>query len=283
MPGRQTPGRQKEKALAEYKPGRIDPLRLSDNARPIFERNYAMLYECGVVIDVNLLAAYANAIAQYEKAQQHLEQHGMTVKVGKTSYEMPSPYLGIRDRSMEMIERLGERLQLDKLVLMPKVRDPSLVDADLSAADVHRALSAAGGVLTHAANILGTDRKTLRAYIDAHPDLVAIEHEVDEANKDIAESQLMQLIRGGDRTAVIYFLETQAADRGFQRNTKVTHKDEREVVFDLSGATEAEIHEIQQWLASGGHGPPPASLTRTRSRAGAGAPASRAIEGEVRP
>lgn len=91
--------------------------------------------------------------------------------------------------------------------------------------EVGRALALSGGIANRACKKLGCDPKTVRRYIERHPELEAICNECREGLKDDAEDQLAKAVRRGEAWAVKFFLLTQARDRGYVDRKEVTGAD----------------------------------------------------------
>ena len=73
----------------------------------------------------------------------------------------------------------------------------------------------AGGIITVAARALGCTPKTVRAYVNRYKACREALAEGKEGRKDFVESALFKRITEGDTTAIIFFLKTQAQDRGY--------------------------------------------------------------------
>jgi hypothetical protein len=77
------------------------------------------------------------------------------------------------------------------------------------------ALKATFGFVEPAARLLEMDASNLRKYVRSHPRCVAVQIEAKEKIKDLAESQLVQLLNAKDWRAVQFTLLTLAWDRGY--------------------------------------------------------------------
>ena len=77
------------------------------------------------------------------------------------------------------------------------------------------ALLAAGGVLTEACKALDCTRGSLRAFLVTHPDLEKGRLHAREETLDLAETKLIEKIKGGNLTAIIFLLKTQGKSRGY--------------------------------------------------------------------
>lgn len=81
--------------------------------------------------------------------------------------------------------------------------------------DVERALREAKGFQTVAAKNLNVSFATLKNYLKYYPELNNVIEEVRENMIDFVESKLFELIKAGDKTAIIFYLKTQAKHRGY--------------------------------------------------------------------
>jgi hypothetical protein len=81
--------------------------------------------------------------------------------------------------------------------------------------EVSEQLVKAGGIITVAARALGCQPKTVRAYINRYKACKEALVEGKEQRKDFVESALFRRISDGDTTAIIFYLKTQAQDRGY--------------------------------------------------------------------
>jgi P27 family predicted phage terminase small subunit len=126
------PGRRKlPKNEPVAPPGRpVVPVELSDAAKVEFGRLCALLEAMGVLttVDQGLLAAYAQFYADWLEAEAQLRKFGKIIKspgrrtsktvAGVTTteesggYPIQSPYLAIRNRSVEMMAKLGAEFGL---------------------------------------------------------------------------------------------------------------------------------------------------------------------------
>lgn len=78
-----------------------------------------------------------------------------------------------------------------------------------------RALVEARGLVTVAADRLQVTPWAVYKYMDNHPDVKRAQVEAQERLKDFAEAKLYQQISEGNTTATIFFLKTQARNRGY--------------------------------------------------------------------
>lgn len=77
------------------------------------------------------------------------------------------------------------------------------------------------GNISRAADALRTSRKTLHAYINEHPTVKDALHDIREAGKDRGEMMLQSRMAHSD-TLLIFFLKTQAHDRGYGDRSQIS-------------------------------------------------------------
>lgn len=92
-----------------------------------------------------------------------------------------------------------------------------------SADQVIEQLRLSHGNISHAAGKLNTHRKTLHAYINEHPTVEVALKDIRESTKDRAETMLQTRMATSD-TLLIFFLKTQAHDRGYGDRSQTEHK-----------------------------------------------------------
>lgn len=82
------------------------------------------------------------------------------------------------------------------------------------------------GNISAVARSFGVSRRAVYDLLDKHPDLKELVYEQREAWKDDAESELMrQAMEDKNTTALIFFLKTQAKDRGYIERQEHTGAD----------------------------------------------------------
>jgi hypothetical protein len=77
------------------------------------------------------------------------------------------------------------------------------------------ALKQGKGFVSVAADILGCSMRTVNNYIDNHPILGEVRDDARERMKAVAEGKLFDQIEAGKLTAIIFYLKTQARNRGY--------------------------------------------------------------------
>ncbi len=110
--------------------------------------------------------------------------------------------------------------------------------------ELKKAIEGSGGYISNIARRLNVDWHTAKKYIDRHKlnGLLKIE---DEKLNDIAEMKLVDKIKAGDTTAIIFRLKTKARDRGYveQRDYMVQLDEEKKRISSLF-PTQDEINDI---------------------------------------
>ncbi len=80
---------------------------------------------------------------------------------------------------------------------------------------VGTALLQTKGMVTLAAKMLNCDYNTVRNYIKRYPEVAQAAKDAKDATIDAVELKLYDNIMRGDTTAAIFYLKTQARDRGY--------------------------------------------------------------------
>lgn len=133
----------------------------------------------------------------------------------------------------------------------------------LKVSQVEKALRDSKGFVSQAASALGVSRTTLYVYINDSPTLQRVLEEEREASKDFAESKLLKNIEEGKETSLIFFLKTQAADRGYvdKQKVEVLVRNELEAALDaLQEGLTIEEYERVLYVLSRGDSPEAAKL-----------------------
>ena len=102
-----------------------------------------------------------------------------------------------------------------------------------TAQQVADALTETRGFVTHAARRLGCHRMTVSRYIKKYPTVRQARDDAKEALKDHAEIQLLSAINEGNMTAIIFFLKTQAKDRGYVERHELAPADGGSFEFNV--------------------------------------------------
>ena len=102
----------------------------------------------------------------------------------------------------------------------------------VSAAEVIDQLGRSHGNIKHAASKLNTSRFNLHKYINEHPTVQAALADIREGAKDDAELMLYDRMRTSD-TLLIFFLKTQARNRGYSDTLALTGKDGGDIAINV--------------------------------------------------
>lgn len=77
-----------------------------------------------------------------------------------------------------------------------------------------------GGIVTALANLAGIDRCTAMKYLNEIPDAKAQFESQKETIIDLAENQLVNLVKQGDKDAIFFLLKTVGKRRGYSEKTE---------------------------------------------------------------
>jgi len=102
-----------------------------------------------------------------------------------------------------------------------------------TAAQVAQALTDAQGLARYAAQRLGCTEQTIYSYMKKYPTVKAARDAARESQIDYVESKLLEQIKDGNITAIIFYLKTQAKHRRYTERTELTGKggDNLEVII----------------------------------------------------
>lgn len=121
------------------------------------------------------------------------------------------------------------------------------------AADFIRAIPGSGGIISTIARRVGCDWHTVRRYIDEFSTVAQAYEDECEAVSDLAESKLIESIRGGDLASAKWWLS---------RKRRSEFADRREItgangapVFDIEAARDEILAAITGELAEDESGP----------------------------
>lgn len=102
-----------------------------------------------------------------------------------------------------------------------------------TAAQVIEAVKGSRGFVTTIAKRLGCDRTYIYKLAEKFPTVKEAIEEEREGNKDFVEGKLMQQIEAGNITGIIFYLKTQAKDRGYIERQEITGADGNEVIIKV--------------------------------------------------
>lgn len=103
-----------------------------------------------------------------------------------------------------------------------------------TAQQVADALTQAKGFVSVAARNLGCTDQTVRNYIERYAVCKQAVTDAREAMIDYAEGKLYQNIQNNDTVSILFFLKTQAKQRGYVERTEVTGANGNDMRIKLS-------------------------------------------------
>ena len=89
------------------------------------------------------------------------------------------------------------------------------------AEDVIAAIEGSRGFVTEIAKRLGCARTYVYTLVDKYPTAKRVLQDEREGLKDFAEGKLLEQIKAGNMTAIIFYLKTQGKDRGYVERTEI--------------------------------------------------------------
>jgi len=95
------------------------------------------------------------------------------------------------------------------------------------------ALNAKAGMVTYAAEALKISPVTLYRWIKRSPELQQSLNNIRNANIDMAESALIDKIKKGDLTAIIFYLKCQGKSRGYVERQETRHSFDKDTVINI--------------------------------------------------
>lgn len=91
-----------------------------------------------------------------------------------------------------------------------------------TATQVADTLQESNGLVGVAAERLGCTRRTVQRYIERYETVAQARDDARDNLTDTVEGKLIEKIKGGDTTAIIFYLKTQAKNRGYVERQEVT-------------------------------------------------------------
>ena len=106
----------------------------------------------------------------------------------------------------------------------------------ITAQEAIDAIQGSGGFVTVGAARLGVTRKTVYSLRKKFATVAEALEDERERQKDFAEGKLQEQIKAGNMTAIIFYLKTQAKNRGYVERIENTGRDgspiEYKIVFE---------------------------------------------------
>jgi len=91
--------------------------------------------------------------------------------------------------------------------------------------DVEEAIKKAGGFISIAARTLGVTRQAIWKRVKKSARLKEAIDDIEEKYLDLAESELVKAIDGGERWAITFYLRTKGKKRGYVEGQELTGKE----------------------------------------------------------
>ncbi len=108
-----------------------------------------------------------------------------------------------------------------------------------TATQVIEALEETRGYVSKAASKLGCTSRTIYYYRDRFVSVAEAWQGIREKRTDFVENKLQQQIDSGNITAIIFYLKTQAKDRGYVERQEVTGADGGKVDINITWAEDS--------------------------------------------
>lgn len=115
---------------------------------------------------------------------------------------------------------------------------------------VEEALRQAGGMKYIAAEKLKCAPSTITAYLKKYKSLEKVVDEATELTLDVAEAALINKIKDGDTTSIIFYLKTKGKKRGYSERHEITGSDGEAVKYVIEVPKEARDDEEWQEMYS---------------------------------
>ena len=109
-----------------------------------------------------------------------------------------------------------------------------------TATQVIEALEEAQGYVSKTASLLGCTPMTVYNYRDRFVSVAEAWQGIREKRTDFVENKLQQQIDSGNITAIIFYLKTQAKDRGYVERQEVTGADGGKLDINISWAEDSD-------------------------------------------
>ena len=100
-----------------------------------------------------------------------------------------------------------------------------------TAQQVIDALENADGYVSKAASLLGCSSRTVYNYRDKYVTVAEAWINIRERRHDFVENALHKRIQSGSDTAIIFYLKTQAKDRGYIERQELDHSGKLELEY----------------------------------------------------
>jgi hypothetical protein len=85
-----------------------------------------------------------------------------------------------------------------------------------------KAIEDSGGLYTTISTRLGCEWHTAKTHVEAHEETIAAYLAECESVLDVAENKLVENIKDGDTTSIIFYLKTKGKKRGYIERSELT-------------------------------------------------------------
>ena len=109
-----------------------------------------------------------------------------------------------------------------------------------AAGDFLKAIDGSGGFITTIAKRVGCTRQTVYNAMERYATVKQAIADEKDSLKDMAENELLRQIKDGNTTATIFYLKTQAKDRGYVERQEFDHSGK----INVTELTDDELHAI---------------------------------------
>ena len=100
------------------------------------------------------------------------------------------------------------------------------------------------GVITTACKEVGLDRSNLYRWMDEDYEFRQAVNEIKDVAIDLAETELHKQIKDGNITAIIFYLKTQAKNRGYIERQEIANIDPSENMEEIDRRIKELLREI---------------------------------------
>lgn len=109
--------------------------------------------------------------------------------------------------------------------------------------DFMKAIPGSNGVISVVAGRVGCSRRTVYNAINGDPEIKQALYDAREELKDMAESVLFTMIKERNITALIFYLKTQARDRGYveRQEVQIDYRDRLREDYEAGRVSEEDI------------------------------------------
>ena len=100
------------------------------------------------------------------------------------------------------------------------------------------------GIVANACEVVGVSRGTFYNWCKEDEDFKAQVDEINEATLDFVESKLLENIKKGEVTSIIFYLKTKGRNRGYQEKTEIDINSLKLPQIELQDADFEEVEGI---------------------------------------